>query len=600
MAGLLGPELKDRIRDANDIVDLINSYVPLKRAGASFVALCPFHREKSPSFHVNPNKQIFHCFGCHKGGDVFTFVQEYEHLSFPEAVKQLAERAHIPLEWDESPEAKQRVQVKDLLYKIHEELTSRWHQLLLNDAQGEAGRRYLEQRGISAEAVSLFRLGFAPPEWSDTVNWAKSKSYDLALMEEAGLVARKEDSDHRYDRFRNRLMFPISDKLGRVIAFSGRVINDEEKGAKYVNSPETLLFKKGKELFGLDKARRPALEAKKMVVCEGQLDLIACHVNGLKNVVAPQGTALTADHARVLKNYVNEVILCFDSDNAGQQAIQRSFDDLLKTGTAVKVARLPSPHDPDSFIREFGVEAFGALLDKAPGYFDYLLEFLLAENDVKSDSGRATVVKTMKEAVSKTDDAVLVDTYAQKTSHLLGVAVEAMRQEFSKRDYRPVYPDEVIPPEEEYIVEIPRPSALEFWLLKIVVGEHDSELMDWLFHHLDLAWVQHPVVRACLIYRLDLLADNKPFEIRDLLTGVTMEGAASLITEAGSDERVIPRLSAQLSDIVLRLRNLHIDAELRQLAQFVPGPDDDEMERASHVLELQRTKRQPLQRLADA
>ena len=601
MSGVIGPDLKEKIRDANDIVDVINGYVPLKKAGANFMALCPFHREKTPSFNVNPSKQIFHCFGCHKGGDVFTFVQEYEHLTFPEAAKRLAERVHIPLEWDQTPADKTRGQTKERLYKIHEALTERWHRLLLNDAQGEAGREYIKSRGISDEAIRMFRIGFAANEWSDTLNWARSKKYEESLLVEAGLITSKEGSDHFYDRFRNRLMFPINDLQGRVIGFSGRVIDDSEKGGKYVNSPETLIFKKGTVLFGLDKARQAAHEAKSMVVCEGQLDTIACHVNGIKNVVAPQGTALTADHARILKRHVAEVVLCFDSDGAGQKAIQRSFDDLLAAGAAVRVAQIPAPHDPDSLIREQGADAFRQLVSKGEGYFDYLLKFLCSTNDRKTDGGRSAIVQGMAESANKTGDAVLIDTYAQKTSNELGVAVDAVRKEFSKSN-RPQYEREI--PEEEYmedtgIIEIPRPSNLEFWLLKLMVGDCEEALVEWLFQHLDVSWVFHPVVRDVLVYRLDRMADQEAFDIRDLVAEIHTPEAASLITEAAAGERQIPNPKAQLGDIVLRLRNLHIDTELRQLSQGLGNPDLDELARAGLVLELQRQKRQALEPLPD-
>ncbi len=604
MAGVIGPDLKERIRDANDIVDVINSYVPLKRAGANFMALCPFHKEKTPSFNVNPSKQIFHCFGCHKGGDVFTFVQEFEHLSFPEAAKRLAERARIPLEWEDTPEDRARGETKEQLYRVHEELAERWHRLLVRDPQGEEGRAYLEKRGLSEDAVKQFRIGFAPNAWSEVLNWAKGKGYEVPLLQQAGLITSKEGSDHFYDRFRRRLMFPITDIQGRVIGFSGRVIDDAEKGGKYVNSPETPIFKKGRVLFGMDKARQAALEAKALIVCEGQLDTIACHINGIRNVVAPQGTALTAGHARVIKNHVNEVILCFDSDTAGQNAVQRSFDDLLESGTAVRVATIPAPHDPDSYIKEFGADAFRKLTDGALGFFDHLLERLGREHDRTTDSGRRAIVQVMSENVKKTGDAVLIDTYAQKTSYQLGVSVEAVRQEFSKSKVpeRIEYHDpevEVIPEE----IPLERPSNLEFWLLKLVLGECEAELLDWLFQHLDIEWVCHPVVREALVYRLDQLADGRTFEVGDLLGALQTPGGASLITEAAADNRAIPKQQQQLTEIVTRLRNLHVDRELRALSASLEAPNLDDATQLTKLQELQalrQTKQGPLEPIADA
>src|SRR5208282_2374997 len=376
MAGFSSATL-ERIRAACDIVDVVGSYLPLKKAGANFVALCPFHKEKTPSFSVNPHRQIFHCFGCHKGGDVFTFIKEYENIGFVDAVRRLADRAKIPIEFDQSPGEQQSRHLKDQLLQIHEQIAQRWQNCLLNEAAGQTARDYLAKRGVSPEAVKLFRLGAAPDAWDDTVNWAKNKGHELTLVEKAGLIIHKAetpdarpDTRNYYDRFRGRLMFPICDEQGRVIGFSGRVLSGDEKTAKYVNSPETPIFTKSKVFFGLDKSKRAVLEAGYAIVCEGQLDLIACFMAGIQNVVAPQGTAFTADHARILRRYVEEVVLCFDSDEAGQNAAVRSLDNLLASGLAVRVAVVPAPHDPDSFIKASGGPAFKQLIERAEGFFD--------------------------------------------------------------------------------------------------------------------------------------------------------------------------------------------------------------------------------------
>src|SRR5437667_5966452 len=427
MPGLFSTSTLEQIRAASDIVDVIGSYLPLKRAGAKFIARCPFHKEKTPSFNVHPQRQIFHCFGCHKGGDVFTFVQEYENVSFPEAVHRLAERARIPLEFDKDPGAQKHRFLKETLLQIHEQITHRWQTALAQEAAGQIARDYLKQRGVSDEAVKLFRLGCAPDAWDDTVNWAKSKGCELSAVEQAGLILRKEGTDHYYDRFRGRFIFPICDDQGRVIGFSGRVLGGDEKTAKYVNSPETPIFTKGKVFFGLDKSKRALLEAGFAVVCEGQLDLIACYMAGVQNIVAPQGNAFTADHARILKRYVEEVVLCVDSDEAGQNAAVRSLDSLLASGLAVRVAVVPAPHDPDSFIKASGGGAFQQLILRAEGFFDFYLNQLCQSHDPAQDRGRVAVVRAMGEAVRKSGNAVLADTYAQKTAQPLGVPPEAIR-----------------------------------------------------------------------------------------------------------------------------------------------------------------------------
>ena len=436
-------------------MDVIGAYLPLKKAGANFTALCPFHKEKTPSFNVNPHRQIFHCFGCHKGGDVFTFVKEYENIGFVDAVRRLAERAKIPLDFDQAPGEQQSRHLKDQLLDIHEKIAQRWQNCLLNEAAGQVARDYLAKRGVSADAVKLFRLGAAPDAWDDTVNWAKSKNYDLELVEKAGLIIRKEvdapptatsgrrefQIGNRQSAIGNRITttvfaggscFPFATSRAGWSASADGFCPATKRPAKYVNSPETLIFTKSKIFFGLDKSKRAILDAGFAIVCEGQLDLIACFMAGVQNIVAPQGTAFTDQHARILKRYINEVVLCFDSDEAGQNAAVRSLDHLLASGLAVRVAVVPAPHDPDSFIKANGGEKFRELVQNADGFFDYLLNRLCRQNDANSDKGRFAILRAMAEAVHKTGNVVLVDTYAQKTALRLGVSPEAVRAEFKK------------------------------------------------------------------------------------------------------------------------------------------------------------------------
>ena len=609
MAGFFSPATLEQVRSASDIVDVIGSYVPLKRAGANFVALCPFHKEKSPSFNVNPQRQIFHCFGCGKGGDVFSFVKEYENIPFPDAVRRLAERAKIPLETENTPGQQQTRHIKDSLLQIHEQITQRWQNALVNEAAGQIARDYLARRGVSAEAVKLFRLGFAPELWDDTVNWAKSKGHELPLVEQAGLILSKEGGSY-YDRFRGRLMFPICDEQGRVIGFSGRVLDAEAKTAKYVNSPETPIFTKGKVFFGLDKSKRALLDAQSAIVCEGQLDLIACYMVGVQNIVAPQGTALTADHARILKRYADEVVLCFDSDNAGQNAAVRSLDSLLASGLAIRVAIVPSPHDPDSFIKESGGEAFKQLIERAEGFFDYYLNRLCATNDLATDKGRLAILESMAEAVHKTGNVVLVDKYAQKTALRLGVSPEAVRVEFKKaaRAKRVVAPaatteDEdsaaaaALAPTEMEAGEqtVTRPTPAEYYLLKFLLLHDDTT--DWIHAHLDPQWVQHPHIREIIKLRLAMRGSDDWQGVAAFLTQCETAGMRQLITETTADDRTIPNATQQLSDIVLRLRNQFMDRELSALTQRANQPelsDEERLELMQQQQALRQNKRQPL------
>ena len=593
---LVSQSTLEQIRAANDIVDIIGAHVPLKRNGANFVCLCPFHKEKSPSFNVNPSRQIFRCFGCGKGGDVFTFVKEYENLDFMDAVRRLAERARIPLEMDNDPAVRDQRSIKDQLLKIHEAITQRWQQCLAGEAAGQVAREYLERRSVHPDGVREFRVGAAPEAWDDTVNWAKAKGFSPELCETAGLILRR-DSGGWYDRFRGRLIFPICDEQGRVIAFSGRVLQGDEKQAKYVNSPETPIFSKGRVLFALDKAKRSILDAGKAILAEGQLDTIACHSAGIRNVVAPQGTAFTADQARVLKRYVDEVVLCFDGDKAGRNAVIRALDPLLAAGLAIRVASIPPPDDPDSWIRAHGAESFQALLNRAQGIFDFYLQGLCSENDTASDRGRLVVLRSMGEAVHKTANAVLIDTYAQRTAQRLGVDVQSVRAEFRKQAAAalPRYErSEEEPPLEELASQArpERPGVNELWLLKYVFLS--SDLQNFAAVHLEPEWVPNPVVQRILAMHFQEGGD-----VVGLLG--RFEGdpfAESLITEAATEQREIPEPERQLADVVRRLRDAWLDRQIALRNGRLGDPtldDEDRMVLLSELQALRLRKRSPLE-----
>jgi len=608
MAGFIDPATLEQIRAASDVVDVIGSYLPLKRAGANFVTLCPFHKEKSPSFNVNPHRQIFHCFGCHKGGDVFTFVREYESITFVEAVKRLAERASIPLVLDKTPGQEQARFLKDTLLEMHEQIARRWQAALQNDAAGQIARDYLHKRGVSDEAAQLFRIGYAPDSWEDTVNWAKSKGYEVATVERAGLVIRNEETGRHYDRFRGRLMFPICDEQGRVIAFSGRVLSGDEKTAKYVNSPETPIFTKGKVFFGLDKSKRAILDSGFAIICEGQLDLIACYMAGVRNIVAPQGTAFTSDHARILKRYINEVVLCFDSDTAGQAAAARVQESLLASGLSVRVVTMPAPHDPDSFIKANGGAAFQKLISESREFLDFYLDHLCAIHDATLEKGQLAVVKGMGEMVRKTGDAVLIDKYAQKTSMKLStfmqlpVSPDAVRTEFkkppSRRAPQPVESDSDDANSEE---DQPMPGEREMWLLRFMLNSDDD--IDWLADHLELEWIQHQAVRVIVAERLRARTGNSWQGVPAFLSSQEDRFVQNLISEAVATEIGKVDVARNLAEAVRVLRNSHIDQRLGALTarRGQAGlSNDDVMSIEKEKAHLRRWKNEPLRPKADS
>ncbi len=422
---MIPSETIEQIAAANDIVEVIGSYFPLKRAGANFKALCPFHQEKTPSFHVSPQRQTFHCFGCGVGGSVFRFVMEYEHVDFPSAVRKLAARVGIPIvEERGGGEEDRQHEARRTLIKLHAETAEWFQENLLKKEFAERSRTYLKKRGIDRQVAKDWQLGFAPDSWDSFSKWALDRGYSRTQLLQSGLVKPRDDehpSGEFYDRFRGRIMFPICNDVGEVIAFSGRLLDSDPQAAKYVNSPETPLFQKGRVLFGLHKTKRALIEANCAIVCEGQLDLISLFEAGIKNVVAPQGTAFTDHQARILKRFVDEVVLCFDADQAGQKAAQHSLDALLQHDLIVRVVDLPAGEDPDSLIRRHGKDEFEKRVSSARDFFDYWIEREVAVVDLGSLGAKMRLARKLAETVGQVRDPLMRGEVLNKMSARLGV-----------------------------------------------------------------------------------------------------------------------------------------------------------------------------------
>lgn len=422
-------ETLQQVLSATDIVDLIGRAVKLRRAGTNFVGLCPFHTEKTPSFNVSPSRARYHCFGCGAGGDAIRFVMEHDGLSFVEAVKRLADSAGIRIEeevWDANAEkaAKQRA----AMLKAHKEIAEWFHKLLMKHTCAEEARKYLKSRGITAEVAKNWQIGYAPAAAPMLRQWAAEHKFGQNLLVECGILAMSEERAEAYPRFRHRLMFPIRNDNGEVIAFSGRLLDPDAKAAKYLNSPETPLFSKSKVLFGFDKAKRAISKAGQAVVCEGQIDTLMVHEAGFQNVVASQGTAFTEFHARTLKRHADEVILCFDSDTAGYKAAERSFQILAPTGLNVKVAALPAGEDPDSLIRKQGPEVFAALLAGAKDFLDYQIEAAGSRRNMDEMRERVKFAEEMAANIRLLDSPVARETAIQRVAIRLGIPDTTIRK----------------------------------------------------------------------------------------------------------------------------------------------------------------------------
>ena len=436
MSGGISDRVISEVKDRADIVEVISSYIPVKRAGRTLKACCPFHKEKTPSFNVNGERQFYHCFGCGASGDVIKFVQSYENVDFITAVTMLANKYNIMLE--EFQPGQRKGPDKNSLYLLHEEATQ-WFQANLQKAEAAPVREYLASRGMTAQDIQKFRIGFAPESWDGLISMARQKQFSNEAIEESGLVSIKEAEGGKpkriYDRFRNRLMFPIWSDEGKVIAFSGRILDKDAKGAKYVNSPETPIFHKSKVLYAINHARKSIKDFGHALLCEGQIDVIACHRAGMTNAISAQGTAFTDEHARKIKRYTDNVVLAFDGDAAGQNAALKSLEPVLEAGLQSRVTTLPDGEDPDGFYQKYGAEALANSLKQSKDFFEFIIDSFLHGKDLRNPAVKSEGGRVILEQIIKLPDPIARGSYCQMAAHRLQLPESALFDQLNKMHY---------------------------------------------------------------------------------------------------------------------------------------------------------------------
>ena len=426
-------ETVQQVLGATDIVELIASYgLDLKRAGGDFKTHCPFHNEKTPSFNVSPGRQTYRCFGCGEGGNAVGFVMAYENLPFPEALRKLAARSNITIEEGEyDPQEDRRRRRLSRLKLLHNQAARFMHSLLLEDPGAEHARKYLKSRGYDRGMAGRWSLGWMPRNTDVFLDWAREAGFTGKELLHSGITRLRDENNPRsglWVRFGDRLMFPIHNERDDVIAFSGRKLREEQGGGKYINSPETPIFKKSNVFFGLHKAIRHMRDY--AVLCEGQLDVIACHEAGVKNAVATQGTACTNEHARLLKRYTgsDKVVICFDSDSAGHDAATKAFLEMAALGMDVRVATMPPGEDPDSLVKSRGADEFRVILEKSSEFFDYRLRYLGAENNLDDPGTKARVARDLSPMLHAISDKNAQEASINFVATRLGLSPDGIRQ----------------------------------------------------------------------------------------------------------------------------------------------------------------------------
>jgi len=509
------------VRNTADIVDLISEYVVLKRVGKNFLGLCPFHAEKTPSFTVSPEKQIFHCFGCGQGGNVFNFVMQYQNLSFPEAVRFVAKKYGIEISArNMSAAQKRKFAQREKLFQINEDAVDYFRKALVDTSSGERGRKYLAKRRMTPEVIERFWLGYAPMGWNNIVRYFSSKKVPLGDVETTGLVIAKKGG--YYDRFRDRIIFPILDIDQRVVGFGGRSLDNSLP--KYLNSPETPVYHKRSILYGLHANKEMCRKAGSVFIVEGYFDLLSLYCHGIKNVVATLGTALTQEHLRILKGYAREFILVFDSDNAGIKAAERSLSLFAEEKANIRIVILPEGRDPDSYVLEVGSEGFIRRVERALGIMEFLIASAIDKYGL-SPEGKIRIVDALKGPLRSLASGVSRSVYVRDLSERLNIDESVILREIrdskgsEKKGVSPVKPQGGSRLEETLIaIMLQSPQILGSFNVRKIVASLETVALkkvgEMILQRVD---ANVPVTAA------DLIAQTEDPEIRNVISSLSLK-----------------------------------------------------------------------------
>jgi DNA primase len=527
----------DQVRESTDIIDLVSSYANLRKRGKNYVGLCPFHSEKTPSFTVNAEKQVYHCFGCGVGGNVFTFVMEHEKVSFAEAVRFLADRAGITLPAP-SPEAEALASEAEVLYNVMRLSARFFYDSLTGSPEGEFALNYLHERGFADETVRKFGLGYSPKGWDGLVQFARKEGIDLNSLEKVGLARRREDGSY-YDYFRGRAMFPILSGSGRVIGFGARKLYDDDPMGKYINSPETSIYVKSRVLYGISQAKNAIIDQDSAILVEGYADLISVYQAGIQNVVASSGTALTPEQIQLVGRYTKNITLVYDADSAGSIAMMRGVDLVIEGGLDVKVAELPQGDDPDSYVRKAGGEEFQKLLQRAVSFIEFKARTFQREGKFDTPEGQAEAVRSIVQTIARMPDELKQNFYIKQVAERYEIYESVLYRELEKWRPKtkargvstsnrrvPVYDAPLSDVTPRKTLSVP---AAERDLLKLIL-EQDGDLIVQIFEHVTLDDFTDPRVRSLVSTVFDHYEEATSIDLNALINQTEGE-VKNLVTD---------------------------------------------------------------------
>lgn len=588
MSAYIPESVISEIEARTNIVELISDYVPLKKAGRNHKGLCPFHKEKTPSFTVTEDRGIFYCFGCQVGGNVFSFLMRMENVSFPEAVRDLGKRCGVVVpDRDASDEEEAKGRHRELLYGVNRLAGKYYYHILMHEEEGKAGREYLERREIPLELAGQFKLGYAIDAWDGLLRFLKEKGVPQETAAEVGLLMPKRGGGH-YDRFRGRLMFPIIDERGRVNAFGGRAIGKgpaAENTPKYLNSPESEIYSKRSSLYGIEIAKRAMREMDAAIIVEGYLDLIRMHQHGFKHTAATLGTALTPDHIRIMKRYAGKVFLLFDSDNAGLLAAERSLELFLNQKMATRIVQLPSGHDPDSLLREVSRESFERYIDQAPPLFEFILGNKMTAARNETVEIKAQIAESMIPMLRKVHSRIERDLYIKKMAEILNLDESVIRREI-KIPSRPDALDRRSGPTDPASPPTPgRIPRAEEAIIELVLTNHSiagkARMED------PFAFFSNELMRRVGRYALEYLEDHDAVDPAQLMERVEDDALRAQIARLScASSSAEPSVALKIyEDSLLRIRLDQIRNERRLLQSSLREAEQaDDREQATRIL----------------
>ena len=577
-------DLKQEIRNANDIVDVISQYVILKRSGKNFMGLCPFHKEKSPSFSVSPDRQYYHCFGCHKGGDVFSFIMEMERLSFREALAFLAERGHVKLPEVNDEEFNKRQYLLDRMNKINLETANFFHERLYTPA-AKIAQDYVKQRKLDNNTLKAFKIGYSG-EYNELYKFLKSKGFKENEILATGLV-NKTDRGEFIDRFRKRLMFPIISVTGRPVAFGGRRLEDNDKLAKYINSNENLVYSKKKHLFALNLAKQS--ESKNIILVEGYMDAISLYQRGIDNVVASLGTALTEEQGRLLRKYSEQIIFAYDSDGAGQNAIKRGIEVLEKQNCDARVLQMEGAKDPDEFIIKYGSGRFKLLVDNAISLTEFKIKMLKNDYNLENAKDKIAFLKKITDILSKVENKIEREIYIDKVSEQYNISKQALYAEVNKVLYKGNPENVLVRParstektKETVIDEITVKRENMVLYLLINNPKETKEIIKSNISIEDLKIAENKVIFEKIMSSDELDSEK----ITGLIANIEDENIQTHISEIMVTDYEITSVEKCIEDVVITYNKERLQNRKLEIIKKLENPDLTKEEVASLEMEL--------------